>query len=383
MERSLYEQEHQQFREGFRGFLEGEITPAYERWERNGIVDRAAYAAAGRLGYVGMAVPEQYGGAGVDDFRFNAVIAEECEAAGVGGFGLGLAVHTDICLPYFLRYASPEQQQRWLPGLARGELICAIAMSEPDAGSDLAGLRATGVTDGDGFRVNGAKTFITNGINADLVIAAVKTEPDAGSKGISLLVLERGMEGFERGRNLQKIGQHAQDTAELFFQDVRVPGDNLLGEKNSGFYYLTHNLAQERLGIAVAAIAAATSILGWTLEYVQQRRAFGRAVADFQHTRFALAELATEIDIAQTYVDRCITARNAEVLSGEDAAKAKWWCTELQGRVADVCVQLHGGYGYMAEYPVARAWADARATRIYGGTNEIMKEIVARSLGLR
>ncbi|MCW3063665.1 MAG: Long-chain-acyl-CoA dehydrogenase, partial [Solirubrobacterales bacterium] len=290
----------------------------------------------------------------------------------------------DICLPYFLAYADEEQRARWLPGIASGELITAIAMTEPAIGSDLAGMRASAKRDGDHYVVNGTKTFITNGINSDLIITAVKTDPSEKHRGISLLVVERGMEGFERGRNLEKVGQHSQDTAELFFNDVRVPVANLLGEEEGrGFFQLTANLAQERLSIAVAGVAAATAALGWTLDYVRDRTAFGQAIGAFQNSRFALAEMATEIDIAQTYLDRCVTALGAGELSPEDAAKAKWWCTDLQGRVTDRCLQLHGGYGYMTEYPIARAWADARVTRIYGGANEIMKEIVARSMGLR
>jgi alkylation response protein AidB-like acyl-CoA dehydrogenase len=383
MRRDLFEHEHDDFRESFRRFLEREIVPRFEDWEHAGIVDRDAYAAAGRHGFLGMAVPEELGGAGVDDFRFNVVIGEEVQRAGVGGFGLGITLHNDICLPYFLVYCNEEQQARWLPGIASGELITAIAMTEPSMGSDLASMKATAKRDGDHYVVNGAKTFITNGINADLVITAVKTDPSERHRGISLVVLERGMEGFERGRNLEKVGQHSQDTAELFFNDVRVPVANLLGEEGQGFYQLTRNLAQERLSIAIAGVAAATAALGWTLDYVREREAFGQPLGAFQNTRFELAEMATEIDIAQAYLDRCVTALNAADLSPEDAAKAKWWCTDLQSRVADRCLQLHGGYGYMTEYPIARAWADARITRIYGGANEIMKEIVARSMGLR
>jgi len=378
MNRDLFEPEHEDFRESFRRFLEREIVPHFAGWERAGIV-----AAAGKHGFLGMAIPEELGGAGVEDFRFNVVVGEEVQRAGVGGFGLGVTLHNDICLPYFLAYADEQQRARWLPGIASGELITAIAMTEPAIGSDLAGMRATARRDGDDYVVNGAKTFITNGINADLVITAVKTDPTEKHRGISLVVIERGMEGFERGRNLEKVGQHSQDTAELFFNDVRVPVANLLGEEGRGFYQLTANLAQERLSIAIAGVAAATAALGWTLDYVKERSAFGQPIAAFQNSRFTLAEVATEIDIAQTYVDRCVQALNAGELTPEDAAKAKWWCTDLQSRVTDRCLQLHGGYGYMTEYPIARAWADARVTRIYGGANEIMKEIVARSMGLR
>jgi alkylation response protein AidB-like acyl-CoA dehydrogenase len=285
-------------------------------------------------------------------------------------------------LPYFLHITTDEQKARWLPGIASGELITAVAMTEPGAGSDLGSIRTTARRDGDEYVVDGSKTFITNGINADLVVTAVKTDPAQRHRGMSLLVLERGMAGFERGRNLDKIGQHSQDTAELFFTGVRVPVANRLGEEGQGFGYLVTQLPQERLSIAVSAVAAARAALDWTLEYVKQRTAFGQPVGSFQNSKFRLAEMATEVDVAQHYVDACVRALDAGDLTAEDAAKAKWWCTELQGRVLDGCVQLHGGYGYMLEYPVARAFLDARVTRLYGGTTEIMKEIVGRSLGL-
>jgi alkylation response protein AidB-like acyl-CoA dehydrogenase len=294
-----------------------------------------------------------------------------------------MTLHNDICLPYFLAYCDDEQQQRWLPGIASGELITAIGMTEPGIGSDLGALATTAIRDGDHYVVNGAKTFITNGINADLVVTAVKTDPNERHRGISLLILERGMPGFERGRNLDKLGQHAQDTAELSFTDVRVPVSNLLGgEEGVGFRQLVANLPQERLSIAVAALAAARTALEQTLDYVKGRKAFGQPVGSFQNSRFVLAEIATEVDIGQSFVDACVQARNEGELSAEDAAKAKWWCSELQGRVVDRCLQLHGGYGYMTEYPIAKAFVDARVTRIYGGTTEIMKEIIGRDLGL-
>ncbi len=329
-----------------------------------------------------MAVPDEHGGAGVDDFRFNAVLSEEAQRAGLGSVHLGMSVHSDICLPYFLSYATDEQKQRWLPGLVNGELIAAIAMTEPGTGSDLAGISATAARKGGEYVVNGAKTFITNGINADLVITAVRTDRSERHRGLSLLVVERGTPGFERGRNLEKIGTHAQDTAELFFDDAHVPAENLLGNEGEGFAYLVSNLPQERLSIAVAAVAAAEAALGWTVEYVRDRKAFGAPIGSFQNTRFELAEMRTEVDVGQAYVDRCVEALNAGELTAEDAAGAKWWCTELQGRVVDRCLQLHGGYGYMLEYPIARAYADARVTRIYGGSNEIMKEIVGRAMKL-
>jgi alkylation response protein AidB-like acyl-CoA dehydrogenase len=383
VDRTLLTAEHELFRTSFRQFVDKEMVPHHLEWERAGIVDREVFRAAGSHGFLGMAVPEEYGGGGVDDFRYNLVIAEETQRAGLGGAGLGISLHNDICLPYFLRYCSTEQCERWLPGIASGELITAIAMTEPGIGSDLASMSTTARRDGDGYVVNGSKTFITNGINADLVITAVKTDPSERHRGISLLILERGMDGFERGRNLEKLGLHSQDTAELFFTDVRVPLDNRLGDEDGqGFFQLVANLPQERLSIAMAGVAASRTALDWTLAYVKQRTAFGQPIGSFQHSRFSLAELATEIEIGQTFVDRCVVALNEGNLTAEEAAMAKWWCTELQKRTVDTCLQLHGGYGYMAEYPIARAFADARVTTIYGGTTEIMKEIIGRSLGL-
>jgi alkylation response protein AidB-like acyl-CoA dehydrogenase len=385
MRRSLFDDLHEDFRASFRTFLAREVLGdegRYGEWEREGIVPREAYEAAGRGGFLGMAVPERHGGAGADDFRLNMVIGEECQRVAVGSFGLGCSVHTDICLPYFLTYCNEEQRGRWLAGVACGELIAAIAMTEPGIGSDLAAMSTTAKRDGDQYVVNGSKTFITNGINCDLVILAAKTDPSERHRGISLMVVERGMEGFERGRNLEKIGQHAQDTAELSFTDVRVPVENLLGIEGEGFRYLVSNLPQERLAIAAGAVAAAEAALGWTLEYVRERKAFGQTIGSFQNTRFTLAELHGETQIARAFVDQCAQALNNGELTPEDAATAKWWCTDLQGRVVDRCLQLFGGYGYTLEYPIARAFADARVTRIYGGANEIMKEIVGRSLGL-
>jgi alkylation response protein AidB-like acyl-CoA dehydrogenase len=382
MRRTLYDAEHEAFRKSVRAFLEKEMLPHIEQWERDQLVPREMFAAAGQLGFLGMSIPEEYGGGGVDDFRFNAVLDEEIMRSGVGAAALGMTLHNDICLPYFLDLGTPEQKERWLPGIASGELITAIAMTEPGMGSDLAAMATTAVRDGDTYVVNGSKTFITNGINADLVITAVKTDPTQRHAGMSLLLTERGMPGFERGRNLAKLGQHAQDTAELFFHDVRVPVDNLLGEEGAGFTHLVDRLPQERLSIAVAAVAASAAALEWTLDYVKQRKAFGQTIGSFQNTKFRMAEMATEIDIAQCYVDSCVRALNDRELTVEDAAKAKWWTTELQGRVMDSCLQLHGGYGYMLEYPIARAYADSRITRIYGGTTEIMKQVIAKSVGL-
>jgi alkylation response protein AidB-like acyl-CoA dehydrogenase len=383
MRRTLFDDDHDAFRESFRAFLDKEVVPHQVEWDAAGIVPRELFTTAGRHGFLGMDIPEEHGGGGVRDFRFNAVIAEEVMRCGAAAAGLGISLHNDICLPYFLAYCNEEQQARWLPGIASGELITAIAMTEPGIGSDLASMSTTARRDGEHYVVNGAKTFITNGINADLVITAVKTDPSQRHKGISLLVLERGMPGFTRGRNLDKIGQHAQDTAELSFTDTPVPVTNLLGpDEGQGFTQLVTNLPQERLSIAIAGVAAARTALEQTLGYVKERRAFGQPVGSFQNSRFVLAELATEIDIAEHYTDDCVRALNAGELTAIDAAKAKWWCTELQGRVVDRCLQLHGGYGYMNEYPIARAFADARVTRIYGGTTEIMKEVVGRDLGL-
>ncbi len=388
MKRALFDDLHEDFRASFRTFLEREVVGEdgrYGQWERDGIVPRELFAKAGASGFLGMAVPESYGGAGAEDFRLNLVVGEECQRAGVGGVGLGLTLHNDICLPYFLTYCDEPQRERWLTDIASGELITAIAMTEPGIGSDLAAMSTSAKRDGEHYIVNGAKTFITNGINADLVITAVRTGAGGHQdrhRGISLVVIERGMEGFERGRNLEKIGQHSQDTAELSFTDVRVPVENLLGQEGQGFLYLVSNLPQERLSIAASAVAAAEAALEWTLEYVRERKAFGQPIGSFQSTRFALAEMHGEVQIARTFVDRCAVALNDGELAPEEAASAKWWCTDLQGRVVDRCLQLFGGYGYMVEYPIARAFADARVTRIYGGANEIMKEIVGRSLGL-
>ena len=378
MERTIFDDEHDLFRASVRRFVEEEITPHLEEWEQAGIVDRSVFTKAGAHGFLGMAIPEEYGGGGVPDFRYNLVIGEEVQRAGAGGAGLGITLHNDICLPYFLTLANEDQKQRWLPGIASGELITAIAMTEPGIGSDLASMSTTAIRDGDDFVVNGSKTFITNGINADLVITAVKTNPEERHAGMSLIVVERGMAGFDRGRNLDKIGMHSQDTAELFFSDVRVPVANLLGDEGRGFHHLVDKLAQERLSIAAAGIAAARAALDWTVDYVRERQAFGKPIGSFQNTRFVLAEVATEVEIGQTFIDDCVLALDAGTLTAERASMAKWWCTELQKRTVDRCLQLFGGYGYMLEYPIARAYADARITTIYGGTTEIMKEIISK-----
>jgi len=378
VQRELYTEEHEAFRDTVRAFLAKEVLPHYDRWEQAGIVDRSAWLAAGRAGLLGLAVPEEYGGGGTPDFRFPAVLAEEFAKAGASGLAIGL--HNDIIGPYLTSLATEEQKRRWLPGFCTGETITAIAMTEPGTGSDLQGIRTTATDRGDHYLLNGAKTFISNGILADLVVVVARTTEEGGAHGLSLLVVERGMPGFERGRNLDKIGQKAQDTAELFFQDVEVPKVNLLGEENQGFLYLMRNLAQERLAIAVAAIASAEHLLELTTEYVKQRTAFGKPLAKLQHVRFEIAEIATECAVTRTFVDRCITEHDRCALTPADASMAKWWATELQKRTADRCLQLHGGYGYMTEYPVAKAFTDGRIQTIYGGTTEIMKEIIGRSV---
>jgi len=382
--RALYDDDHEDFRASFRRFLAREVVPHFEQWEKDGIVPREVFAAAGANGFLGMQVPEEYGGAGVgDDFRFNAVIGEECCAANLGGFSVGITLHNDICLPYLLEHGNAEQRERWLPGIVSGELITAIAMTEPGAGSDLAGIRTKAIRSDDGHYVmDGGKTFITNGINADLVITAAKTDPTQRHRGLSIFVVERDTPGFERGRNLEKLGMHSQDTAELFFDAAQVPAANLLGEEGQGFAYLVSNLAQERLSIAILGVGVAEAALQVTLAYVKERQAFGQSIGSFQVSRHRLAECRAEIDCVQAFVDQCTRELCDGTLTAERAAAAKLVATELQGVVTDKCVQLHGGYGYMTEYAVGRMYADARVTRIYGGANEIMKEIIGRGLGV-
>ncbi len=379
MKRTLFTDEHLMVRDAFHRFMEKEVVPHHAAWEEAGIVPRALWRKAGALGFLCMEAPEALGGGGVEDYRYNTVIMEEISYAGATGLGFGL--HSSIVLPYIMHFGTPEQQQRWVPKMCSGEYITAIAMTEPAAGSDLAGTRTTAVRDGDHYVLNGQKTFITNGINSDLVIVVAKTDPSARHKGISLLMVEREMPGFTRGRNLEKIGMKAQDTAELFFENVRVPFENRLGEEGKGFYYLMERLPQERLDIAVAAVAASEAALAMTVRYCKERTAFGQAIGSFQHSRFVLAEMKTEIEVARVFVDRCIEALNARELTAGEAAMAKWWTTDLQKRVVDQCLQLHGGYGYMLEYPIAKFYLDARVQPIYGGTNEIMKEVIGRELG--
>jgi alkylation response protein AidB-like acyl-CoA dehydrogenase len=378
--REIFEAEHESFRQTVRAFIDKEVTPHHEQWEKEGIVDRSVWTRAGELGLLCFDVPEEYGGAAVSDFRYNLVMAEELTRAGANG--PGFLVHTDIIVPYITSLGTPEQKQRWLPGLVSGELISAIAMTEPGAGSDLQGIRTTAVDKGEHYVLNGSKTFISNGILADLVIVVAKTDPAAGHKGVSLLVVERGMEGFERGRNLEKMGLKAQDTAELFFDNVVVPKANLLGEEGSGFISLMVNLPQERLSIAMIAAAACEQILELSLSYAKERQAFGKPIGSFQHNRFLLAEMATEAHIARVFVDDCVTKHNQGKLDATLASMAKWWTTELQNKLVNHAVQIHGGYGYMNEYPIARAYVDSRIQTIYGGTTEIQKEIIGRSLGI-
>ena len=379
-DRPILEAEHESFRSTVRSFIEKEVTPFHDQWEKDGVVPRDLWTKAGAQGLLCFDVAEEYGGPGVADFRYNMVMAEELTRAGVNG--PGFLVHTDIIVPYLSSLGTDEQKQRWLPGCVSGETITAIAMTEPGAGSDLQGIRTTAVDKGDHYVLNGSKTFISNGILADLVIVVARTDPEAGHKGISLLVVERGMDGFERGRNLEKMGLKAQDTAELFFDNVVVPKENLLGEEGSGFISLMMNLPQERLSIAMIAAAACESLLDMCLDYAKEREAFGRPIGKFQHNRFLVAEMATEARIARVFVDDCVRLHLEGKCDASLAAMAKWWTTELQTKLVDRAVQLHGGYGYMMEYPVARAYVDSRIQTIYGGTTEIQKEIIGRSLGL-
>ena len=368
------------FQNSMREFLKHEVVPNHEEWEKDGHVPKDIWLKAGENDFLGIDVPEKYGGSGIDDFRYNSVVIEEVWRAGTTC--LTFSVTNDLVIPYLLRYANEEQKERWFPKLCSGETISALAMTEPSAGSDFAAIRTTAKLDGNHYILNGQKTFITNGVTSDLVIVACKTNPDAGHKGMSLLILERGMEGIERGKEFKKIGLKGQDTAELFFTDVKVPKENLLGQENQGFYYMMKNLPQERMSIAVSALAAIETVLDYTIEYCKERKAFGQPIGNFQNSRFKLAEMKTEAEIGRIYIDDCIKKLNEKKLTPEQGAMAKWWASDLQVRVADQCLQLHGGYGYILEYPIARAFTDARIHPIWGGTNEIMKEIIGRSLGL-
>ncbi|WP_040798626.1 acyl-CoA dehydrogenase family protein [Nocardia higoensis] len=377
----VHDAEHRQFRQVARDFVRETITPVHEDWEQASCLDRSLFTEAGKLGLLGFSVPEEYGGPGVDDFRYNAILIEEVNRAGNAAAGIAFSLQNDVVLPYLTDMTTAEQKARWLPGVVSGETVLGIAMTEPGTGSDLTGIRTTAVRDGDHYVVDGAKTFISNGQNGDLFVVAVRTSEDP-HKGLTLLVVEADTPGFVRGRNLAKIGLHAQDTSELSFADMRVPVANRLGEEGQGFYQLVHNLPQERLSLAVGAVSAAEGVFAQTLAYVKERTAFGKPVSSFQNTQFVLAELATELDIARTFLDDCLAEHVAGELTAARAARLKWWATELQVRVADRCLQLHGGYGYMREYAVGRAFVDARIQTIYGGTTEIMKTIVAKDLGL-
>ncbi|MGW3645310.1 acyl-CoA dehydrogenase family protein [Streptomyces sp. NPDC000878] len=380
MRRTIFTADHEQFRDTARTFYLRECAPHTEQWERDGQVSRAAWAAAGKAGLIGWQFPEEYGGQGIWDFRYNAIMAEEMAATSSVGIGLGL--QNDVVPPYLMHLTTPEQKARWLPGVIGGETICALALSEPSAGSDLKGIRTTARRDGDEWVIDGSKTFITNGILADLVIVACKTDPDAGHKGISLIVVERGAEGFERGRKLDKVGMKAQDTAELFFHEVRVPAENLIGQEGRGFYHMMGNLPTERLAIAVSSLAAAERAYELALEYARTRTAFGQPIGQFQANRFALADIRAKLSVARVYVDGCIMALFQGELTPEEAAAAKYWTSETGWEVIDRCMQLFGGYGYVNEYEIARIWRDSRVQRVFGGTSEIMQEIIGRSLGL-
>jgi len=377
--RTLFEQEHDAFRDSVRRFMNEQVVPNDERWMEQGYVDRDVWLKAGANGFLLPTMPEEYGGAAADK-RYSVVLMEEQSRANCSS--LGYSLHSEIVAPYLLHYASDHLKQKYLPKMATGEYIGAIAMSEPAAGSDLQGIKTTAIKHGDHYLLNGSKTFITNGWHADLVIVVAKTDPERGAKGTSLLIVDTSMPGFTKGKRLKKVGLKGQDTSELFFDNVKVPVENLLGEENNGFIYLMQELPWERLQIAIMAVAKAEAAISWTLDYVRERKAFGKTVASFQNTRFTLAELSTEVQIARVFVDKCIELILEDKLDTATASMAKYWCSDLECKVVDECVQLHGGYGYMLEYPIARAYVDARVQRIYGGTNEIMKEVIQRSLGL-
>ncbi|XVQ07791.1 acyl-CoA dehydrogenase family protein [Spirillospora sp. CA-255316] len=383
MRRTVFNEDHEAFRATVRDFIAAEVAPVYAEWEEAGHPPRDFYNKLGELGVFGIQVPEEYGGAGETSFKYQLVISEECARAGVG-FG-GYGVHVNLVLPYLLKYGNEEQKKRWLPDFVSGEMMTAIAMTEPGTGSDLAGMQTTARRDGDHYILNGAKTFITGGVLADRVLVVARTSPATAENrraGLSILAVDTRSEGYSVGRKLEKIGLRSSDTAELSFTDVRVPVEDLLGEEGRGFEYLTHNLAEERLGIAAASYASAAGAVEFAKRYVQERTVFGKTVSSFQNTKFVLAECATEVEAAQSLVDRCVEALDAGELTPADAAKAKLFCTEVQARVVDKCLQLHGGYGYILEYPIARLYTDARVSRIYGGTSEVLKTIIAKDLGV-
>jgi acyl-CoA dehydrogenase len=377
--RTLFTPEHETFRDSARRFMEEEVKPRDEKWQEQGYVDRDVWLKAGKNGFLCMTMPEEYGGAGADRL-YSMVLIEEQARANITSIGWSL--HSEIVAPYLLNYGNEALKRKYLPKMASGEMIGAIAMSEPGAGSDLQGVKTSAIRKGDRYVVNGSKTFITNGWNCDLAIVVAKTDPALGAKGTSLVVVDTSMKGFTKGKRLKKMGLKGQDTAELFFDNVEVPAENLIGQENNGFAYLMQELPWERMQIAIAAAAKAEAAVRWTIDYVRERKAFGRTVASFQTTRFKLAELATEVQAARVFVDRCIELLLEKKLDTATASMAKYWVTDLENSVIDECVQLHGGYGYMWEFPISQAFVDARVQRIYGGTNEIMKEVISRSLGL-
>ena len=379
MQRTIFEPEHEQFRDSVRKFMQTEVGPHADRWREAGMVDREVYLKAGEQGLLCVFADEKYGGAGIDDLRFDQIIVEENMRYGDIGFYINL--HNDLVAPYIHKLCNQEQKDRFMPGIVSGETILAVAMTEPSTGSDLAGMKTRAVENGDHWVLNGAKTYISNGILGDLIVVAARTDPDR-PRGISLFLVERGMEGFERGRKLEKMGLKSQDTAELFFNDVKVPEKNLIGEAGQGFKYLAQMLAQERLIAAIGFMATAQTAFDLTLEYVKERHAFGKPIGAFQNTRFKMAQMRAELDMAQTYVDQCVLLLNDKTLTAEDASAAKLLTSELEGRVMDECVQLHGGAGYMEEYRISRMFTDARISRIFAGTSEIMLEIIGRGLGL-
>lgn len=381
MRRTLFDDEHEALRASVTEFLDRHARPRMDEFVEARALPRDLWIEAGKQGLLGLAVPEEYGGGGTTDWRFTVVVAEELSKVSAAVSSC-IGIHSDVVAPYLLELTTPEQRERWLPRFCSGEMVTAIAMTEPGGGSDLAALRTTAVRDGDDWVLNGSKTFITNGYSADLVLVAARTDASKGAKGITLFAVETGMEGFTRGRKLDKVGQTESDTAELFFDGVRVPASNVVGEVDRGFIHMMERLVQERVGAAVSNIANASQILTETIAYIKERKAFGQSVGSFQHNKFKVAELVTQVDVTQAFVDACVLEHCAGELSAVDAAKAKWWTAQVQNDVLDECVQLHGGYGYMNEYRVARAWRDARVTKIWAGSNEIMKELIGRDLGL-
>ena len=380
MKREIYDEDHEAFRSSVREFLERSVIPNVEQHAIDKAIPREFWLEAGKQGFLGLEIPEEYGGAGAGDYRFNAVMAEELSKVNAA-LGSCWGIHADITAPYIVAMGTEEQKQRWLPGVASGEILLAIGMTEPSGGSDLAALKTSAVKDGDDWVINGSKTFITNGYSADLIITAVRTDPEKGARGISLFAIPSDAPGFSRGRKLDKVGQDESDTAELFFEDVRLSEEHVLGELGGGFIAMMQKLPQERLGCAISNVAHAKQILVETLQYTKDRKAFGAPIGTFQHNKFLLAELFTSIEVAESYIDTCVIAHDKGELTPVDAAKAKWWSSQVQNDVLDHCVQLHGGYGFMNEYRVARAWRDARVTKIWAGSNEIMKELIGRDLG--